>query len=269
MITSDTGQGPSLAAAYVRMSTEHQQYSTSNQMDVIREDAKRRWLEIARQARDFMVRHMHAGGGKSAGKVSVSKAISGRASEYALHPVLLDGALQRVGRRADDLALGHVPAALRVDHHLERLERQRARLELGHAPRREAARDEAAHARVLWWVHAEERERRLQQDGVGDPDRPDDDERRHDVGQDLAEHDAARPGAQAVAPFDGQITEICFRLNEVVLEGQLLFVIEAAAAGDTTAKGDLLTGRFRSGDDWFEFTASLAGDQLTLESIGE
>ncbi|MGN6556121.1 MAG: recombinase family protein, partial [Verrucomicrobiota bacterium] len=30
------------AAAYVRMSTEHQQYSTSNQMDVIREYAKRR-----------------------------------------------------------------------------------------------------------------------------------------------------------------------------------------------------------------------------------
>jgi DNA invertase Pin-like site-specific DNA recombinase len=34
------------AAAYVRMSTEHQQYSTSNQMDVIREYAKRRGLEI-------------------------------------------------------------------------------------------------------------------------------------------------------------------------------------------------------------------------------
>lgn len=33
-------------AVYVRMSTEHQQYSTSNQMDVIREFAKRRGLEI-------------------------------------------------------------------------------------------------------------------------------------------------------------------------------------------------------------------------------
>ncbi len=39
---------PNLAAAYVRMSTEHQQYSTSNQMDVIREYAKRRGLEIAK-----------------------------------------------------------------------------------------------------------------------------------------------------------------------------------------------------------------------------
>ncbi len=34
------------AVAYVRMSTEHQQYSTSNQMDVIREYAKRRGHEI-------------------------------------------------------------------------------------------------------------------------------------------------------------------------------------------------------------------------------
>ncbi len=37
-----------LAAAYVRMSTEHQQYSTSNQLDVIKEYAKRRGLEIVK-----------------------------------------------------------------------------------------------------------------------------------------------------------------------------------------------------------------------------
>ncbi len=37
---------PNTAAAYVRMSTEHQQYSTSNQMDVIRDYAKHRNLEI-------------------------------------------------------------------------------------------------------------------------------------------------------------------------------------------------------------------------------
>ena len=35
-------------AAYVRMSTEHQQYSTSNQMDVIRDYASRRGMEIVR-----------------------------------------------------------------------------------------------------------------------------------------------------------------------------------------------------------------------------
>ncbi len=40
------------AAAYVRMSTEHQQYSTSNQMDVIREYAKRRGLEIVKEYSD-------------------------------------------------------------------------------------------------------------------------------------------------------------------------------------------------------------------------
>jgi DNA invertase Pin-like site-specific DNA recombinase len=40
------------AAAYVRMSTEHQQYSTSNQMDVIREYAKRRGMEIVKEYSD-------------------------------------------------------------------------------------------------------------------------------------------------------------------------------------------------------------------------
>jgi len=40
------------AAAYVRMSTEHQQYSTSNQMDAIREFAKRRGLEIVKEYSD-------------------------------------------------------------------------------------------------------------------------------------------------------------------------------------------------------------------------
>src|SRR5580700_5931517 len=40
------------AAVYVRMSTEHQQYSTSNQMDVIREYAKRRELGIVKEYSD-------------------------------------------------------------------------------------------------------------------------------------------------------------------------------------------------------------------------
>src|SRR5579862_5286996 len=48
MINCDTDPSPMFAAAYVRMSTEHQQYSTSNQMDVVREYAKRRGLEIAK-----------------------------------------------------------------------------------------------------------------------------------------------------------------------------------------------------------------------------
>ena len=40
------------AAVYVRMSTEHQQYSTSNQMDVIRENAKKRGLGIVKEYSD-------------------------------------------------------------------------------------------------------------------------------------------------------------------------------------------------------------------------
>jgi len=39
------------------------------------------------------VRELSAGGGRSAGKVSLSEAIAGRAGEYAFHPVLCDGAL--------------------------------------------------------------------------------------------------------------------------------------------------------------------------------
>ena len=52
MRTSRTILPPNTAAAYVRMSTEHQQYSTSNQMDVIREYAKRRGKEIVKEYSD-------------------------------------------------------------------------------------------------------------------------------------------------------------------------------------------------------------------------
>src|SRR5436190_3131932 len=52
MSKGHTQRLPHLAAAYVRMSTEHQQYSTSNQMDVIREYAKRRGLEIVKEYSD-------------------------------------------------------------------------------------------------------------------------------------------------------------------------------------------------------------------------
>ena len=52
MTPGDTPPEPIFAAAYVRMSTEHQQYSTSNQMDVIREYAKQRDLRIVREYSD-------------------------------------------------------------------------------------------------------------------------------------------------------------------------------------------------------------------------
>src|SRR4051812_25832940 len=41
-----------LAAQYVRMSTEHQKYSTENQADIIREYARKRGLEIVRTYAD-------------------------------------------------------------------------------------------------------------------------------------------------------------------------------------------------------------------------
>jgi len=40
--------GPARAAQYVRMSTEHQQYSTENQMDTIRRYAEGRTMQIVR-----------------------------------------------------------------------------------------------------------------------------------------------------------------------------------------------------------------------------
>lgn len=52
MSRGDSERWANRAAVYVRMSTEHQQYSTSNQMDVIREHAKRRRLEILKEYSD-------------------------------------------------------------------------------------------------------------------------------------------------------------------------------------------------------------------------
>ena len=52
MSRKETESWPNCAAVYVRMSTEHQQYSTSNQMDVIRENAKKRGLGIVKEYSD-------------------------------------------------------------------------------------------------------------------------------------------------------------------------------------------------------------------------
>ena len=50
--TSDPSTAPIKAAAYVRMSTEHQQYSTDNQMDVIDEYAARHGMQIVKTYSD-------------------------------------------------------------------------------------------------------------------------------------------------------------------------------------------------------------------------
>src|SRR5947207_3095051 len=52
MFRADTEPSTCLAAVYVRMSTEHQQYSTSNQMDVIQEYAKRRGMRVVKEYSD-------------------------------------------------------------------------------------------------------------------------------------------------------------------------------------------------------------------------
>src|SRR2546426_9186451 len=52
MFRADTEPSVVPAAVYVRMSTEHQQYSTSNQMDAIRDYAKRRGLQIVKEYSD-------------------------------------------------------------------------------------------------------------------------------------------------------------------------------------------------------------------------
>jgi len=52
MSRKESDRWPNCAAVYVRMSTEHQQYSTSNQMDVIKEFAKRRGLAIVKEYSD-------------------------------------------------------------------------------------------------------------------------------------------------------------------------------------------------------------------------
>ena len=51
---SDATPSPAVhrAAEYVRMSTEHQQYSTANQADKIREYANRRGIQIVRTYAD-------------------------------------------------------------------------------------------------------------------------------------------------------------------------------------------------------------------------
>src|SRR6266852_3411382 len=51
-VTIASTDAPLKAAEYVRMSTEHQQYSTENQGDKIREYATKRGLEIVRTYAD-------------------------------------------------------------------------------------------------------------------------------------------------------------------------------------------------------------------------
>jgi pyruvate carboxylase len=44
-------------------------------------------------------------------------------------------------------------------------------------------------------------------------------------GEEIANLEAMKMENAIVAPFDGQIVEVCIKLNDFVIEGQLLFVI--------------------------------------------
>jgi len=84
------------AAQYVRMSTEHQQYSTLNQEDVIREYAERRGFEIVRT---------YADEGKSglnvAGRESLRRLIADVQEQQADFDVILVYDVSRWGRFQD------------------------------------------------------------------------------------------------------------------------------------------------------------------------
>lgn len=82
MSRSDKEQWAKCAAVYVRMSTEHQQYSTSNQMDVIREYAKKLGFTIVKEYSDQGKSGLNMEGRESLGQM-LSDVREGRA-EYAV-----------------------------------------------------------------------------------------------------------------------------------------------------------------------------------------
>ena len=93
---------PIRAAAYVRMSTEHQQYSTNNQMDVIREYAARRNLEVVRTYSDEGKSGLNVQG-RDAFRQMLSDVESGRA-DFAC---ILVYDVSRWGRFQDQDERGH------------------------------------------------------------------------------------------------------------------------------------------------------------------
>ncbi len=96
MFRADTEPSIVPAAVYVRMSTEHQQYSTSNQMDAIRDYAKRRGMQIIKEYSDE---------GKSGlsiqGRDSLSQMIQDVQNEEARFSAILVYDVSRWGRFQD------------------------------------------------------------------------------------------------------------------------------------------------------------------------
>ena len=82
MSRADKERWANCAAVYVRMSTEHQQYSTSNQMDVIREYAKKLGFTIVKEYSDQGKSGLNMEGRESLGQM-LSDVREGRA-EFAV-----------------------------------------------------------------------------------------------------------------------------------------------------------------------------------------
>ena len=80
---------------------------------------------------------------------------------------------------------------------------------------------------------------------------------------------AKKPAADVFArPFKGDGIELALTGNaKDGYRGTLVFQGQRYDA-EAQAKGDNLGGRFRAGEQWFDFTATLAGDALTLASGG-
>ena len=96
MSRADTEPSVVPAGVYVRMSKEHQQYSTSNQMDAIRDYAKRRGMQIVKEYSDE---------GKSGlsiqGRDSLSQMIQDVQNEEASFSAILVYDVSRWGRFQD------------------------------------------------------------------------------------------------------------------------------------------------------------------------
>jgi pyruvate carboxylase len=54
-------------------------------------------------------------------------------------------------------------------------------------------------------------------------------------GEEIANLEAMKMENAIVAPFDGQLTEVCIKLNDTVQEGQLLFIIEKTKNTESVA----------------------------------
>ena len=54
-------------------------------------------------------------------------------------------------------------------------------------------------------------------------------------GEEIANLEAMKMENAIIAPFDGQIAEVCVKLNDTVMEGQLLFVLDKVQIREQTS----------------------------------